>query len=98
MNPDPFLGKMINDFNRGRWGRIQLEAPPRAPVSLQDYGHLLQGSANEQKHLEGQAIRGMLGPGRQEVQLPSKEEPEREKVPAMLRSRNVAGEGLFEGW
>ena len=22
----------------GRWGRIQLEAPPRAPVSLQDLG------------------------------------------------------------
>jgi len=97
MNPDPFLGKMINDFNRGRWGKIQLESPPRAPVNLRDYVHLLEGSAQTVKHLEGKKIRGMLGPGQQIVKLPS-EEPEKEKVPAMLRSANVAGEGLFDGW
>eukprot|EP00929_Paragymnodinium_shiwhaense_P115622 TRINITY_DN84601_c0_g1_i1.p1 TRINITY_DN84601_c0_g1~~TRINITY_DN84601_c0_g1_i1.p1 ORF type:complete len:660 (-),score=140.02 TRINITY_DN84601_c0_g1_i1:224-2203(-) len=27
-NPEPFCGKMLNDFNRGFWGKIQLEAPP----------------------------------------------------------------------
>ncbi|CAJ1363674.1 unnamed protein product [Effrenium voratum] len=97
-NPDPFFGKLINDFNRGRWGRIQLEAPPRVPVNLKDYGHLLQGSAHTTKHLEGgQKVRGMLGPGEQEVLMPTKE-PEREKVPSMLRSQNVTSAGLFDGW
>eukprot|EP00403_Amphidinium_massartii_P004246 CAMPEP_0178383766 /NCGR_PEP_ID=MMETSP0689_2-20121128/7168_1 /TAXON_ID=160604 /ORGANISM="Amphidinium massartii, Strain CS-259" /LENGTH=404 /DNA_ID=CAMNT_0020003991 /DNA_START=8 /DNA_END=1220 /DNA_ORIENTATION=- len=27
-NPEPFCGKVLNDFNSGYWGKVQLEAPP----------------------------------------------------------------------
>jgi len=102
MNPDPFCGKMLRDFNKGELGRVQLEPPPAEPRSAKDWDSLLKGSTPKRKHLEEVQIRGALGPGEERVNLPATVTTEdgevREKVPVWVRSNNVSMEGLFDGW
>lgn len=53
-NPEPFCGKMLNDFNRGFWGKIQLEAPPEYSKDSmgQDMHHVYTGG-RRQKNADG---------------------------------------------
>jgi len=96
-NPEPYCGKLLNDFNRGYWGRIQLEPPPDVVERRQDYSHALGGggaAGRAGETLGGQRVRGALPAPAPLVPLPGKEagQPQREKVP-------VASEGgLFDGW
>lgn len=98
MNPDPFCGRLLSDFQHGVWGKIQLEPPPQQFQNVKELNHLLHGSKETKKHIGTTPVRGALGPGRTQVVLPSKQDQQREKVPIMARSRNLTNEGLFDGW
>ncbi|CAE8628801.1 unnamed protein product, partial [Polarella glacialis] len=101
-NPEPWCGKVLNEFQCGYWGKIQLESPPSLPEKAKDWSPMLKGSTQTTKHIEGVQIRGALGAGRAEIQMPVKGEDGREKVPVLAgpqrRPDNLSAEGLFDGW
>jgi len=104
-NPEPFCGKLLNDFNHGVWGRVQLETPPHVLEDRQNWSHLLGGQGDTsdgsaRRPLEGQRSQRALPMPRSDVQLPVKagqgRKREREFVPAYAGDGSV--EGLFDGW
>lgn len=96
-NPEPFCGKLLNDFNRGYWGKIQLEAPPSVLAKRQDWSHAFGNVRTaEARGIQGTRIRGELAPPIEDFLLPAKQEAEREKI-LVSRSEENNG-GLFDGW
>jgi len=103
-NPAPFCGKMLSDFNRGFWGKIQLEMPPHIAEQRQDvYNQAFdRRTAHHSRQLEAprpaqaavpRDVRKALPSPREEVRLPAVRgaPAQREKVP-------VPAGGLFDGW
>mmetsp|Transcript_6296 Transcript_6296/g.15102 ORF Transcript_6296/g.15102 Transcript_6296/m.15102 type:complete len:615 (+) Transcript_6296:73-1917(+) len=103
MNPEPFCGKVLNDFNTGQWGKVQLEAPPRwTYVSDQDRPSTKSALATEyqeqmaRRSMRQDRVKALAPPGR-ELKLPTAgrlapREPER------VEREPVPVEVSFEGW
>jgi len=98
MNPDPYCGRLLGDFLHGVWGKIQLEPPPQSLQNVKELNKLLTGSKETRKHLATSPVKGALGPGQSQMIMPTKQDEQREKVPVMVRSKNLTDEGLFDGW
>lgn len=103
-NPAPFCGKMLNDFNRGFWGKIQLEPPPQVSETRQDWSYGRDAYANGSDDIledpvvgalaevdESNPIRGALGAPADMIQMPPNGTAAREKVEAIsARARREA--------
>jgi len=72
-NPEPFCGKLLNDFNRGFWGKHQLEAPPEMEERRENWSHVYGDQVDrraQKENISGAPIalaqpfrsRGLLGP------------------------------------
>lgn len=99
-NPEPYCGKMLSDFNRGFWGKIQLEPPPHLQERRQDWSHVFASEApqpSRERELTSTRIRGAIGPPKRAIKVPGSEEEQiqKEKLPVYALPTN---EGLFEGW
>jgi len=56
-NPEPYCGKILNDFNKGYWGRIQLEPPPAEVLAeMEDYKRGIQATMEEKPTEEKKTV------------------------------------------
>jgi len=106
-NPEPYCGKLLHDFNKGFWGKVQLEVPPMLEELRQDWSHVLNGKGENPRDLPAirDPMQKALPPPGVALQLPTeslreKFERPREKLPAFaINTPEVKLEnGLFDGW
>lgn len=111
MNPDPYCGKLLADFNRGYWGKIQLELPPPEYVEkMKEWEHLRKvgvGVEGTKLLKVPRAVRAgsgvnfkLLTAPKEMPRLPMKFGKAEEGAPEKERvpMHVFKAEGLFDGW
>ncbi|CAK0860439.1 unnamed protein product [Prorocentrum cordatum] len=104
-NMAAYCQKLISDFNKGLWGKIQLEPPPVSQEQADIFGGAVQ---REAQRVAGRKVddtklarrpAGLLPPGRRVVNLPTSMDKDRpRRMPELVSAKGYGDEGLFDGW